>query len=83
MDNLLYEHSTQEKAKARKSGPSILRKAEELAEVAHTFVAFIYWDPTHLCHRVAARLPEGETLPDINSLVRITSLLLPISQAKG
>lgn len=63
------EHGYSEKAKARKSGPSLLRKSEELADKANVFAAAIYWEPTHKCHRIAARLPEGETLPDLNKLV--------------
>ncbi|KAM3516636.1 hypothetical protein MY4038_010364, partial [Beauveria bassiana] len=63
------EHGYSEKAKARKSGPSLLRKSEELADKANVFAAAIYWEPTHKCHRIAARLPEGETLPDLNRLV--------------
>lgn len=64
-------HDYAEKAKARKSGPSVLRKTEELADGANVFAAMVYWDPTHKYHRIAARLPEGETLPDLNRLVRI------------
>ncbi|KAM3526960.1 hypothetical protein MY4038_006576 [Beauveria bassiana] len=63
------EHDYAEKAKARKSGPSLLRKSEELADRANVFAAAVYWDPTHKCLRVAARLPKGETLPDLNRLV--------------
>ncbi|KAJ2981970.1 hypothetical protein NQ176_g1692 [Zarea fungicola] len=62
-------HDYAEKAKARKSGPSLMRKCIELADKANVFASFVYWDPTHKCHRVAAQMPEGETLPDLNRLV--------------
>ncbi len=48
-----------------------MRKTEELADGANVFAAMVYWDPTHKYHRIAARLPEGATLPDLNRLVRI------------
>lgn len=64
-----YQHNVKERAKARKSGPSLLRETKELGELAHVFVATAYWDPTHLCHRVEAYLPDGETVPDGNGLL--------------
>lgn len=64
-----HEHTLQQKAKARKSGPSIRDKTEKLAKGANVFAAVIYWDPTHLVHRVTAHNPEGGEIPDLNSMV--------------
>ncbi|ODA82746.1 hypothetical protein RJ55_01255 [Drechmeria coniospora] len=65
----VHEHSIQQKAKARKSGPSVLQKIEELGRLANIFAATVHWDPTHLCFRIAVHLPEGETVPDLNGLI--------------
>lgn len=67
----LYEHDVGEKAEVRKSGPSLLRKVEELGDRAHIFAMVAFWDPTYQCHRVAIRLPEGETVPNLNKLASI------------
>ncbi|KAM4067446.1 hypothetical protein HRG_001380 [Hirsutella rhossiliensis] len=61
----VQERSIKEKAKARKSGPSVLQKTKDLGVLANVFAATVHWDPTHRCHRVAVHLPEGETVPDI------------------
>ncbi|KAK4076834.1 hypothetical protein Purlil1_12567 [Purpureocillium lilacinum] len=65
----VHEHSVQEKAKARKSGPSVRQKTEDLGRLANIFAATVHWDPTHLCFRAAVHLPEGETVPDMNQLI--------------
>ncbi|KKO98040.1 hypothetical protein THAR02_09857 [Trichoderma harzianum] len=64
-----YEHSPKEKAKARKSGPSLCNKTRDLGVLANIFAMAAYWDPTHHCYRVQVHLPEGEKPPDINGLV--------------
>ncbi|ODA75772.1 hypothetical protein RJ55_08696 [Drechmeria coniospora] len=64
-----HNHNVKEKAKARKSGPSVSQKTKDLGVVANIFAATIYWDPTHLCYRVAAHLPEGQTAPNVNRLI--------------
>jgi hypothetical protein len=58
-----------EKTKARRSGPSLLRKAEALGEVARVFSLAVYWEPTHNEYRKAVHVPEGWDIPDVNSLV--------------
>jgi len=63
------EYNKNEKAKARKSGPGVLRKTKDLGVKADIFASAIYWDPTHLCHRLLVHLPKGETAPDVNRLV--------------
>lgn len=70
-------HTVQEKAKARKSGPSAKQKTLELGEKANVIAFMGYWDPTHLCFRAAVHLPEGETLPDVNRLVSLTVSTAP------
>lgn len=67
--DLRHEHNTKEKAKARKSGPSLCSKTKDLGHLANVFALTVYWDPTHLCYRTEVHLPEGETLPDVNGLV--------------
>jgi hypothetical protein len=65
------EHNSREKAKARKSGPVLLGKSKALANGARVLAVTVYWDPTHKCYRIAAHLPKGETVPDLNKLVCI------------
>jgi hypothetical protein len=65
------EYNDKEKAKVRKSGPSLIRKTMELAKKGRVLAVTVYWDPTHGCHRVAAQLPDGESVPDLNRLVCI------------
>ncbi|KAI9155828.1 hypothetical protein HJFPF1_08417 [Paramyrothecium foliicola] len=64
-----YDYDDKEKAKARKSGPSLLNKTIELGESARIFAATIYWEPTHRLYEVAAYLPEGEFTPRVHNLV--------------
>lgn len=68
------EHSSQQKAKARKSGPKALDKAIALGAMANVTSIMTYWDPTHRRFRVAFYIPEGKAVPDVNSLVRITTV---------
>jgi hypothetical protein len=63
------EHDIKEKAKARKSGPSLCSKTKELGSKARIFALAAYWDPTHHCYRVEVHLPEGQRPPDVNALV--------------
>ncbi|TQV90482.1 hypothetical protein IF1G_10805 [Cordyceps javanica] len=63
------EYNDKEKAKVRKSGPSLIRKTIELAQKGRVLAVMVYWDPTHRCYRVAAQLPDGESVPDLNRLV--------------
>jgi hypothetical protein len=67
-----YDYDDKEKAKARKSGPSLLNKTIELGESARIFAATIYWEPTHRLYEVAAYLPEGEFPPRVHNLVGAT-----------
>lgn len=71
MARVPLQQDAQQKAKnkARRSGPSVLNKTKELGTIAQVFAATVYWDPTHLCYRVKAHVPEGENVPDVNSLV--------------
>ncbi|KAI9148657.1 hypothetical protein HJFPF1_10698 [Paramyrothecium foliicola] len=64
-----YDYDDKEKAKARKSGPSLLNKTIELGESARIFAATIYWEPTHRLYEVAAYLPDGEFVPSVHNLV--------------
>lgn len=66
----IRRHSLQQKAKARRSGPKALQKAKNLGALANITTFMGYWDPTHLRFRIAVHVPEGETPPDVNSLVR-------------
>ncbi|KAJ3495023.1 hypothetical protein NLG97_g3694 [Lecanicillium saksenae] len=68
-DAYIGEYNDKEKAKVRKSGPSLIRKTIELAQKGRVLAVMVYWDPTHRCHRVAAQLPDGESVPDLNRLV--------------
>ncbi|KAI9148683.1 hypothetical protein HJFPF1_10724 [Paramyrothecium foliicola] len=65
-----YEYDDKEKAKARKSGPSLLNKTIELGESARIFAVTIYWEPTHRLYEVAAYLPDGEFAPSIHNLAK-------------
>lgn len=65
------EHNSREKTKARRSGPVLLGKSKALADGARVFVATVYRDPTYKCYRIAAHLPAGDTVPDLNKLVCI------------
>lgn len=66
------EYDRSDKDMVRKRGRTLLKKSIELAELGRVFVAAVYWDPTHKHCHVAARLPEGETIPDLNRLVCTT-----------
>ena len=70
-DAYIGEYNDKEKAKVRKSGPSLIRKTIELAKKGRVLAVTVYWDPTHRCHRVAVQLPDGESVPDLNRLVCI------------
>ncbi|KAI6777529.1 uncharacterized protein J7T54_000289, partial [Emericellopsis cladophorae] len=59
----------QQKAKARKSGPSLLRKTAYLGEKANTFSTTVYWEPTHKEYRVAAHVPTDWEIPNLNRLI--------------
>ncbi|KAK4071567.1 hypothetical protein Purlil1_13367 [Purpureocillium lilacinum] len=65
----IRRHSLQQKAKARRSGPKALQKAKNLGALANITTFMGYWDPTHLRFRIAVHVPEGETPPDVNSLI--------------
>jgi hypothetical protein len=68
----MHVYTYGEKAKARKSGPSLLGKVEALGKDAHVFSFGVYWDPTHRCWRYSVYFPDGddgEELPDLNDLV--------------
>ena len=73
------EHSSKEKAalgkektKARRSGPSLLRKTEALGIVARVFSCTAYW-ATHNEY-LAVHVPEGWDIPDVNGLVSTATL---------
>lgn len=65
----MYGHNARQKAKARKSGPSILKKTVELGVVADTLSVTVHWEPTHHEYRIAMHVPEGWPFPDFNGLV--------------
>ncbi|KAI9155804.1 hypothetical protein HJFPF1_08393 [Paramyrothecium foliicola] len=56
-----YDYDDKEKAKARKSGPSLLNKTIELGDSARIFAATIYWEPTHRLY---------ESFPKLRSTVQ-------------
>lgn len=58
-----------EKTKIRRSGPSFLGKAGELGIKGDTFSLGFFWERTHKEFRWRMHLPEGWTMPDINSTV--------------
>ncbi|KAL7940557.1 hypothetical protein V8C42DRAFT_224490 [Trichoderma barbatum] len=66
---LRHDHNTKEKAKARKSGPSLCSKTKDLGAMANVFAFTAYYDPTYRCIRAEAHLPEGEELPNINEIL--------------
>ncbi|KAM4067546.1 hypothetical protein HRG_012299 [Hirsutella rhossiliensis] len=78
----VQERSIKEKAKARKSGPSVLQKTKDLGVLANVFAATVHWDPTHLCHRVAVHLPEGETVPDLADTLAESAIQQPQRQSR-
>lgn len=57
------EYTTQEKAKARKSGPSLISKTEALGMKARVFAMHLFFDPTHKVLKGTAYVPPGETPP--------------------
>ncbi|MGH7961139.1 MAG: hypothetical protein ACRERD_04840, partial [Candidatus Binatia bacterium] len=68
-DAYVGKYNDKQKAKVRKSGPSLKRKTIELGQKGRVLAVTVYWDPTHKCHRVAVQLPDGESVPDLNKLV--------------
>ncbi len=66
------DYTEKEKAKARKSGLSILRKVDELGSSARVLSLVLYWEPTHKEYRLGAHVPEGWEIPDVNALVSFT-----------
>lgn len=58
------------KAKARKSGPSLLSKTKQLGIKADIFALTMYFDPTHKNYPIQIYNPEGAELPDVNQMVR-------------
>ncbi|PTB40398.1 hypothetical protein M441DRAFT_90639 [Trichoderma asperellum CBS 433.97] len=57
------EYTTQEKAKARKSGPSLISKTMALGMKARVFAMHLFFDPTHRVLKGTAHVPAGETPP--------------------
>lgn len=68
------EYTTQEKAKARKSGPSLISKTKALGMKARVFAMHLFYDPTHRVLRGTAHVPAGETPPpNLQEIVSIPS----------
>jgi hypothetical protein len=63
----MHVYTYGEKAKARKSGPSLLGKAKALGKDARVFSFWVYWDPTHHCWRYSVHVPDGEELLNLMS----------------
>lgn len=63
---------TRRKAKARKSGPSLLSKTKQLGHGADVFALAIYFDPTHKTYQIQICNPEGAEVPDVNRMVNIS-----------
>lgn len=57
------EYTTQEKAKARKSGPSLISKTKALGMKARVFAMHLFYDPTHRVLKGTAHVPAGEKPP--------------------
>ncbi|UKZ78693.1 hypothetical protein TrVFT333_006439 [Trichoderma virens FT-333] len=70
---LQNEYNTREKAKARKSGPSLLSKTKELGIGANVFAFTVYFDPTYFDLPFELHFPEGmklSDLPDVNKMIK-------------
>lgn len=66
------------KTKVRKSGPSIVRKVQQLGELGNVFAQCLYWDPTKCRLVFAMHIPKNGRIPRMDSIVRwITRIVEP------
>lgn len=65
------EYTQKQKTKVRKSGRSILRKVEQLGVGGEVLTVVVFRDPLSGDFCVGGHVPEGETAPDLNLLVRL------------
>lgn len=70
LSQLRRGHNKKEKEAARKRGPSLLSKGCGLGRKARVVSGAFYYEPTHHVFKMQCHLPRGETLPDLNGLVR-------------
>lgn len=70
-----HTHDSRHKAKARKSGPSLLKKSDFLGIKAETLSFAGYWEPTHLDLRATLHLPQGWSVPEAKRIVSLLRLV--------
>jgi hypothetical protein len=58
------------KTKVRKSGPSLLSKAQQLGKLGNVFALCVYWDPTKCRYACAMHIPKNGRIPRMDSIVR-------------
>ncbi|KAH6977790.1 hypothetical protein EDB82DRAFT_200639 [Fusarium venenatum] len=64
-----HQHDAKQKAKARKSGPSVLRKTQLLGKKGNVLSLALYEEPTHHEYRIAAHIPKGKSIPNLNEIL--------------